>query len=378
VTAAWRGPALVDGLLAAGLLVAVGTAVAVSTEVDARRPDAFAYALVFAMAALVPARRRWPLAVLLATSALLLAYYARDYPGITPALPLSVALASAAASRGPRWPAVAAVGFLAAELASRRMPVPIVLGDLVQDAALLLALILLGLTIRGRQERVAAAEERVRREEVLHRLDAERRVAEERVRIARDVHDIVGHTVAAMTVQAGLAADLLDDDPAQALEALQEVRSQGRAAIAELRTSVTLLRSGNGPTRGLADLAGLAEVARTAGLGVTLDADGDPDPPAVVGSAAYRIVQEALTNVLRHAGATAVRIRLRATEAELAVEVVDDGVGPRAPGQAGGHGMAGMAERAASAGGRLETGPGDGPPERPGVRVRAVFPRERR
>lgn len=358
-------PLAVDGLLAVGLGAAVTIAIAVSPEPNARTPDLFAFALAAAIAALVFVRRRWPLRVLMATAALLLAYYWLDYPGIAPAVPLSVALGTAAASLPSRWPIGVAAFFVVASFAGRQSPTSVVLADVVRDAALLLSVVLLGLTVRSRADRLAQAEARLR-------LTVERRVAEERVRIARDVHDIVGHTVAAMTVQAGLAADAFERDPAQAKQALQAVRSSGRAAMAELHSTVRVLRTAapfeHAP--GLADLGGLRERAEAAGLDCVIERTGEAGSvPALVETTLYRIAQEALTNVIKHAHAKTVRIAVRDTEDHVVLEVTDDGVGPSGS-VVEGYGLTGMAERAASVGGTVTSGAG----ERDGFLVRAELP----
>ncbi|MCX5386396.1 sensor histidine kinase [Streptomyces sp. NBC_00083] len=220
------------------------------------------------------------------------------------------------------------------------------------------------------------------------RLAAETRraVAEERARIAREVHDVVAHTVSVMVIQASAADDVFTTHPEQARNALRAIDSAGRSALAELRL---LLRAETGehdghdgqdghdaaggpggadddgrrPARGLGDLAGLAANARAAGLTVELHEEGTgQDVPAAVGLAAYRIVQEALTNTMRHAGASRVRVSVCRTAASVRVEVSDNGrPGNRSRRSAGaGRGLAGMRERATLLGGTLEAGPGPG------------------
>ncbi|WP_328315008.1 histidine kinase [Streptomyces sp. NBC_00442] len=233
------------------------------------------------------------------------------------------------------------------------------------------------------------------------RLAAETRraVAEERARIAREVHDVVAHTVSVMVIQASAAEDVFATHPEQARQALRAIDSAGRSALGELRLLLraetgehaagTYDRGGRGaqdvagggsgsddarrPPRGLGDLAELAAGARAAGLAVELHEEGGAqDPPAAVALAAYRIVQEALTNTLRHAGASRVRVSVCRDEESVRVEVCDNGrPGSRSRGPAGsGRGLAGMRERAALLDGTLEAGPGpDG-----GFEVRAVLP----
>ncbi|MFG3282266.1 sensor histidine kinase [Streptomyces sp. NPDC048111] len=220
---------------------------------------------------------------------------------------------------------------------------------------------------RAQQDRLAA--------------ETRRAVAEERARIAREVHDVVAHTVSVMVIQASAAEDGFDADPEQARQALRAIDSAGRSALGELRL---LLRGGMGgdgddadegrrPPRGLGDLADLAAGARAAGLAVELYEEGPRlAPPPSVDLAGYRIVQEALTNTLRHAGASRVRVSVRRDAESVRIEVCDNGrPGARSWRSAGsGRGLAGMRERAALLGGTLEAGPGS----EGGFEVRAVLP----
>jgi signal transduction histidine kinase len=195
------------------------------------------------------------------------------------------------------------------------------------------------------------------------REQADRIVAEERSRIARELHDVVAHRVSMMTVQAGAAKTVAAADPAAAVRAMAAVEDAGRQALDELRHLLGVLRptaSGDGtePQPGLADLDRLVEDARRAGLEVQLRRDGSlTGLPARVELSAYRIVQESLTNVVKHAGAGArTDVRLANEGAALVVEVTDDGRGaPVLPGS--GHGVVGMRERAQLLGGSLDVGP---------------------
>ena len=205
--------------------------------------------------------------------------------------------------------------------------------------------------------------------------DAERRLGEERLRIAREVHDVVAHAMVAINVQAGVGAHLIDEDPAQAREALLHIKRTSGEALTDLRATLGVLRDPEqaapvGPSAGLRDLDGVADQLRAAGVEVVVDVDTVAAVPAPVGTASYRIVQEALTNVLRHAGAHRVLVVARADEAVLTLVVSDDG-GGRAPETTGaGAGLRGMRERAAALGGTLTAGPADGG----GWRVEATLP----
>lgn len=207
---------------------------------------------------------------------------------------------------------------------------------------------------------------------------ARRAVSEERLQLAQDMHDTVGHGLAVIAMHAGVALRMLERDPAKARSSLEAIRDTSKDALDGLRAEVEALRrepeSGDAPLRphaGLRDLDRLAERIRSSGLAVTVDAeDGSADVPAGVDRAAYRIVQEALTNVLRHGGPEATaRVRVAKDGGVLDVEVVDTGRGTAAPAGSG-HGIAGMRERAEVLGGTLEAGP------RPagGFAVRARLP----
>jgi signal transduction histidine kinase len=183
-------------------------------------------------------------------------------------------------------------------------------------------------------------------------------VLEERTRIARELHDIVAHSMSVMVVQAGAAEQVVTDDPGQAREALRQIRRTGTGALAEMRRLVGVLRDPDesgllAPQPGLAGLEALVEDARSAGLPISLAVSGAPrELPAGLDLAAYRIVQEALTNVRRHApSATTVTVDLHFGDDDLRIEVRDDG--PGAGSTEGGHGLIGMRERVQLYGGRL-------------------------
>jgi signal transduction histidine kinase len=306
-------------------------------------------------------RRRWPLGVLFATVATLMTYYWLDYPGMAPAIPLAAALFTAATAGRFWWAVLVAAVFVIAGLFVRWLlfgmaAVPLA-STVINDAALLTSIVLLGETLRSRRERLEHADAERERE-------ATRRVAQERLRIAREMHDVLGQTIAAVTVQAGLADDVLDDRPAQAREALQSIRQSTRQALRELKAVLTVLRGDeNEPLlHGLARLDELLDVARKAGLRVDKVVSGEPWPvPAALDLTAYRVVQESLTNTIRHANATTVTVELRYEPDALMVEVNDDGSGG---GQTAppGFGLAGMAERVSALHGVLDAGfrPGGG------------------
>ncbi|MFJ9528983.1 sensor histidine kinase [Streptomyces cyaneofuscatus] len=246
-----------------------------------------------------------------------------------------------------------------------------------------------GDAVRSRRAFVDAIRERAERAERTREEEARRRVAEERLRIARDLHDVVAHHIALVNVQAGVAAHVMDKRPDQAKEALAHVRDASRSALNELRVTVGLLRQSGDPEAptepapGLAVLDELVDTFRNAGLPVEVaGADRGPGLPAAVDLAAYRVIQEALTNVRKHAGAGAraeVSVVRVGTTAEITV--LDNGRGSAAgrPGaestpDGGGHGLLGMRERVTALGGALTAGPRYGG----GFRVHAILPLEAR
>jgi signal transduction histidine kinase len=223
-----------------------------------------------------------------------------------------------------------------------------------------------GEAVRSRRAFVAAIEERARRAEHTREEEARRRVAEERLRIARELHDIVGHHIALINIQAGVASHVLASQPDAAREALAQVRQAGRSALAELGATVAVLRQGDEsdaaphePTPGLDRLPELLESFRRSGLTVDQQVEGEPrEIPAAVDLTAYRVVQESLTNVRKHAGTGAARLRLAYRTDRLRLEVEDDGPADPGgqPGEGSGYGIIGMRERAASVGGSFRAG----------------------
>ncbi|HEY1567787.1 MAG TPA: sensor histidine kinase [Solirubrobacteraceae bacterium] len=207
-----------------------------------------------------------------------------------------------------------------------------------------------------------------------------RRVGEERLRIAREIHDVVAHAMTAINVQAGVAAHLLEHDPSQAYDALRNIKHTSGAALTDLRSTLEVLRDPSasaplGPPAGLGDIAELTGGLRSAGVTVALDVDNAADVPAPVQSVAYRIVQEALTNVARHAQASSTTVSVRRVPGAIAIEVTDDGsrAAEAITAETAGNGVRGMRERAAALGGTLEVGPAHAA-DGGGWRVRAWLP----
>jgi signal transduction histidine kinase len=219
----------------------------------------------------------------------------------------------------------------------------------------------LGTGTRARHHRIALLEERNRR----HTEEREAAAARERERIARDMHDILAHSISLIAVQAEAGPLLVRADPARAERVFDTIGETARETLTQLRRTLGILRGEAGsraPQPDLGGLTALAERAREAGLAVAVEEHGDKRPlPPELGLAAYRVVQESLTNVVRHADARRVWIRLDWAPGQLGVEVRDDGRGPSGGnGDGGGHGIMGMHERVGAVGGALRTGPGPG------------------
>jgi signal transduction histidine kinase len=232
---------------------------------------------------------------------------------------------------------------------------------------------LIGSLVNRAEHRAAEAQRRAVEVETESRTLMLTAIADERSRIARELHDVVAHAVSVMVVQAGAAEQVVDDDPAYARQALANIRNTGADALGEMRRVVAMLReTSDGPLHpqpGLDGLSALVDDARNGGLDVSVTIQGTPRSlPPGLDLAAYRIVQEALTNARRHSGATRADLTVDYTDTSVRVEVRDDGAGGH--GSTDGHGLIGMRERAAVYGGRLETVPSDGR----GFTVRAELP----
>jgi signal transduction histidine kinase len=251
------------------------------------------------------------------------------------------------------------------------------LGDATPKASPLLLIFevlacwLVGVLVRTRRQ---AASLTARNATLEHQ--AEQATAAERARIARELHDIVAHHLSVMVLQAaGARASGLSAGASPEKTALEKIERSGRQALAETRRLLGVLRDCGGdtafaPQPGIGELPGLADTVRAAGVAVDLDLRGcHSGVPEAVGVSAYRIVQEALTNVLRHAGPARATVTVNCADGVVTIEVTDDGAG-RSPGRATGHGLAGMRERAAVFGGELHAGPLPGG----GFSVRARLP----
>lgn len=362
-----RVPApVLDGAVAAATAAIAVLLLLTADEPQARAPDAPGYLLLVAASVPPVWRRAAPAAMLAATSVLALAYLTAGYPGAPMTVPVLVALYGAAAA-GRRRLALLIVGLFAGVGSVHRLVVQDeIFVEVAFHALLFVFSWLLGELVASRRALRGEVEQRLRRASEEREREAHRRVQQERVLIARELHDVMAHTVSSMTVQAGVAADLLDDRPQDARAALQELRRAGRDAMGELRATVNLLRGGDraggppAPAPGLSDLPDLLDRVDREGLTVESRTIGTPRAlPAAVELTTYRIVQEALTNVLRHAGAGRAVVSLRYEPDALTVEIGDDGRGAAGRHVHSGFGLLGMRERAAALGGHLKAGPGD-------------------
>ncbi len=330
-------------------------------------------------------RRRNPVAALWLTVAFTLPYWVLDFPDQSAGPNILIMIYSVAAhvdrprslqhglAAGSSAMFVALVGVLAPQEDLPWFSVPV-------NSLLFVSAWIFGDNLRNRRAYLDELEQKAARTAHNRDLEARRAVSEERTRIARELHDVVAHSMSVMVVQAGAARRLLQDQPDQAAEAISAIESTGRESLNEMRRVLDVLRSDTdeielAPAPSLQDLDRLARQCEDAGLPVTVVLVGDPRPlPASIELSAYRIVQESLTNALKHAGPAQATVRLVYLSDEFCVEVSDDGrgsaTGPATTGN--GQGLLGMRERVEAFGGSLRSGPASGG----GFRVSARFPVE--
>ncbi len=352
--------------LALGALVFGVLATAITADLGAG-PAAPVAAYLFAMGlgALMLVRRRWPIGTLLVTAAALLVYYMLDYPPVGLAVPVAAALYSAAEAGRLRWAIGTAIGLVAVSTFFRVREgddLAYLLGyEFAVTATLMAAVIALGDSIRSRRGWQAELRRQARAAELERDQEAARRVEQERLRIARDLHDVLAHTISIVSLHSDVAREALRVDPDAAQTALHAVRTATTDASRELRATLELLRepgagASHEPPAGLSRLDDLLRAAADGGVTVRLLITGDvPALPAVVDAAAHRVVQESITNVLRHAGAHTATVELHYAGDALTVRVTDDGLAGPAE-QGAGYGIMGMRERVGLLGGALHAG----------------------
>ncbi|MFJ3828895.1 sensor histidine kinase [Streptomyces sp. NPDC090046] len=371
-----RGPAWRSALLVA-VFAQIGAGWAAHSQSGRVALDGFARLLLLLGPALLVVRHRYPVAVVYGVSVITLVYVGAGYP-YGPVF-LSLALACfAAVVAGHRRAAWGAVGLLWAghlligHWLYRWLPPagdgPTPWAQEVGITAWVLAVLAVAELVRVRREQWA-------RERAERAAAERRRVDEERLRIARELHDVLAHSISLINVQAGVGLALLDSDPEQARTALATIKAASKEALGEVRQVLDTLRSPGeaprSPAPGLDRLPELVEQAAAAGLSVNVSVDGKARALAPgVDLAAFRILQEALTNVMRHSGSRIARIRLTWQPNVLELRVDDDGPATGGVSDGSGNGLVGMRERASALGGSVEAGPqADG-----GFRVVAGLP----
>ncbi|MFJ9949839.1 sensor histidine kinase [Kitasatospora sp. NPDC091207] len=383
----WRPPwvraAKAGWPVAAALVVAavqvVGSTAAAQHQSGRVQLDTFGYLLLLLGPALLVLRRRWPVAAVAGSSAVTGLYLVAGYPygPVFASWVIACCVAVASGHRRAAWAGLGGV-YLAHVLITfvvptrwlRTPPPTIAWWQELGLVAWLLLVLSVAEIVRFRREQIAAHREYRRQQE-------QRRADEERLRMARELHDILAHSLSLITVQAGVALELIDSRPEQVRTALATIKATSKEALGEVRQVLGTLRgpgvaAPRGPAPGLARLDELTEQAERAGLAVAVRETGRRRAAAAgVDLTAFRIVQEALTNVIRHSVARQATVGLDWTDPATLVVTVDD-PGPAAGGDAGGSGsgLTGMRERVAAFGGTLTAGP----PAGGGFRVRATLP----
>jgi signal transduction histidine kinase len=384
-----RHPRVADSLLAI-VVAAFSVTVILTFKPDdtpsgmriPRSADVFGVGLVTVGALTLIWRRVKPLRVLLVSLAMLIVRERLNYPSggdsFAPIIAAYTVAVTTDARRRLAWIAGCVLAILTffALFDLGAMTTANLVGSLVSNVVVFGTAFLLGDNMRQRRQRLVDLQQRNTFLEREQGLLADRAVAAERTRIARELHDVVAHSVSVMAIQAGGARRVVHTKPDLAVEALTTIETTARQTLDELRNLLGVLRTSdpmpeNAPQPGISDLETLVNADPK--LTVTLTVNGEQTPiPAMVDLSAYRIVQEALTNVRKHAGLTsaAVAVAVRYLPDAVEVEVVDDGRGAAANQSGSGHGLTGMRERAALCGGRLDAGPRQGG----GWFVRATLP----
>ncbi|MBZ2194942.1 sensor histidine kinase [Occultella gossypii] len=354
-----------DGVIAALVLgVLILAIVARQPGADDRPLDLLGFGLLVVIAVATFYRQQWPVAVLAVCTTAFFGYYASGYQTVGFELPLVVPIYTVACAGRWRlaalWAAVVTFVAYGSRVQLGQDTLRLVALELPTTVAVFCGAIALGDAVRSRRElraeqhRTVAA---VRREA---EQSSAQRLADERVLLARDLHDVLGHTVSVVSLHASVAEEaLLAGDPEEALEATRAIQEASGAAMRDLRGTVQVLRGDTAaslePVRGLRAIGDVVDRARTAGLEVTQSIEVDPAAvTSAAGLTAYRVVQEGLTNALRHARADHAWVRVCAEPGALVVRVDDDGRGPGTSNE--GNGLRGMAERVHLLGGSVRTG----------------------
>jgi signal transduction histidine kinase len=327
--------------------------------------------LLFGSGLILAVRRRYPVTVFCVAGAVSLVYYGAGFPDGPGWVALFVAVYTLTAQGdGTRSLRIATIGLgvlTGAWLFTADFAEPANAGWLFFRIGTAVMATTLGESVRARRVLAAQAQERAERAERTREQEAQRRVDAERLRIAREVHDTVAHAIAIINVQAGATAHVLDRRPEQAHATLRTIEQTSARALRELRTTLEMLTESSDdgdrrtPAPGLHQLDDLTAGARRAGLEVSVETTGVArELPSALDIASYRILQESITNVIRHAGPSRLRIGLHYGESELLINVADDGRGMTADSNGSGRGIAGMRERCELLGGSLTARPRPG------------------
>ncbi|MEQ8839536.1 MAG: sensor histidine kinase [Acidimicrobiales bacterium] len=374
-------PRIADWLLVA-VLWAIAVPVTIHADVDPgqRAVGGLGWALIVAMHLPVAWRRTAPVPAVWAGLAATGVFWVLDFPDDATGPNLLILVYSLAAHAGrPRslrhfWGVFAILnGILVAGVISDQDSLP--WASVPANVVVFGTVWILGDNIRTRREYLAELEEKAARTQEQHEAEAQRAVAQERTRIARELHDVVAHSVSVMVVQAGAARRVLDSNPAQASEALATIEATGRESLTEMRRVLGVLRDDDhlaqrSPAPGLAEIPRLVQKCHDAGLSVDVEITGSVRRLATgLEMNAYRVVQESLTNCLKHAGPASAVVEIAYADDRLTVVVTDDGRGAAAETSGSGQGLVGMRERVEAYGGELRAGPRSGG----GFAVHATF-----
>jgi signal transduction histidine kinase len=352
--------------------------------ISSPRPlDAGAAGLIGVVAGALALRRRYPLSVLAVLNGVTLAWSAGQYPGRLVLLAPLLACYTLAALRGWRWGLAGAAVTALSALVAIRMAFGAAVPAGISGIAVWMAATAgaAGTAVGYYRALLVATRAQLAHEAQTREEQAHRRAAEERLRIARELHDVFGHTMATISVQAGVGIHLLQQRPGQAVESLTTIKQISDQGLTDVKTILGVLRADSdldqprAPRGGLDQLDALLDPVRVAGVQPQLTVHGSARPlPAAVDLAAYRILQEALTNVLRHARARTVQLDLLYEPSQVVIRILDDGtaanLGPAGINGQDGHGISGMRERALALSGQFSAGPHPGG----GFQVRCALP----
>jgi signal transduction histidine kinase len=374
-----RRPLAVDAVAALSCVLVTGPVMMLLAQRSAMSDMRWAGAALAVGCLLLFGARRWPLTIVGATAAISATAQALLPEAPPPSAPVVAALFLLAARTNRRTvirtSAIVGIALTAEAFAVR--PEVSALGANLAVAAWTQLPSALGDAFRSRRELLVSYKERAERAEAMSEQEAHRRVAAERLRIARELHDVVAHHLTLVNAQAGVAHHLVRRDAERAYEALGQIRDTSRAALDELRATVGLLRQADEPDQprtpapGMRDLPGLLDSFRHAGLSVDVQRTGQYDAvPPLTDLTAYRVIQEALTNAGKHVGGAHARLTIAVHDNSLEVIVADDGGDGRVARAGTGLGLISLRERVRAADGTLQAGPD---PEG-GFRVHAVLP----